>query len=109
MPICTDLHLGLFVLIYLLMKMPFGKYKNQRITEIDTSYLTWLLNNTNLEYNLKRYIMNYLESLENSFVDPNAEAIKKIYYQLSKKYHPDMGGSNEAMKAINEFYNLLKK
>jgi len=92
------------------MKMPFGKYKDKNITDIDTSYLNWLLNNTTrLDYNLKRYIMNYLESLENSFVDVNAEAIKKIYYQLSKKYHPDMGGSNEAMKAINEFYNLLKK
>jgi hypothetical protein len=92
------------------MKMPFGKYKNQNITDIDTSYLNWLLDNSsNLDYYLKRFIQNHLESLENSFVDVNAEAIKKIYYQLSKKYHPDMGGSNEAMKAINEFYNLLKK
>jgi uncharacterized protein (DUF3820 family) len=28
------------------MKMPFGKYKDKNITEIDTSYLNWLLNNT---------------------------------------------------------------
>jgi len=30
---------------------------------------------------------------------------KKVYWQLAKENHPDRGGSNEAMKALNEAFN----
>ena len=37
------------------------------------------------------------------------EDLKKQYRELAFKYHPDRGGSNEAMKAVNNEYDELFK
>lgn len=31
------------------MKMPFGKYKDQELDDLPTSYLTWLLSSTDID------------------------------------------------------------
>lgn len=41
--------------------------------------------------------------------DPLLRMIKKSYYQLSQKYHPDKIGDNEQSRLINEAYELLEK
>jgi curved DNA-binding protein CbpA len=35
------------------------------------------------------------------------EQLKKTYRKLAQKFHPDAGGSDEAMKAINAEYTVL--
>lgn len=35
------------------------------------------------------------------------EEIKRAYYKLAHKYHPDKGGDKEKMKEINEAYQIL--
>lgn len=37
----------------------------------------------------------------------SAEQLKKLYLALSKKNHPDLGGSEKAMKEINTAYDVL--
>jgi curved DNA-binding protein CbpA len=37
----------------------------------------------------------------------NIGELRTEYYNLAKKYHPDMGGTDEAMKAINNEYEKL--
>lgn len=37
------------------------------------------------------------------------EQLKKQYRQLAKKHHPDAGGNNEIMQAINAEYQLCEK
>ena len=54
--------------------------------------------------------MNYSESLNlfgftGTFTEEN---LRKKYLELSKKYHPDMGGSDEMMKKVNAAYVALK-
>lgn len=44
------------------MKMPFGKYKDKEISDINTGYLDWLYNNTNLKGELKKEIENELDN-----------------------------------------------
>lgn len=36
------------------------------------------------------------------------EDLKKQFKKLAKQYHPDLGGSDEAMKEINAEYEMLK-
>ena len=46
----------------------------------------------------------------NYFSNPQTlEDLKKQYRELAFKYHPDRGGSNEAMKAVNNEYDKLFK
>jgi curved DNA-binding protein CbpA len=35
------------------------------------------------------------------------EELKKLYRKLATEYHPDAGGTDEAMKAVNAEYSLL--
>ena len=53
-------------------------------------------------------IMNYYEILEIS-KNSNTKSIKKHYYQLSKKYHPDKnnGISDDKFKELSEAYSTL--
>ena len=35
--------------------------------------------------------------------------IERAYKQKAKKHHPDLGGDEDAMRALNEAYALLKR
>jgi len=49
------------------------------------------------------------EALEFMDIPPlsNIKDIKRQYKKLSKKYHPDIVGSNEMIHKLNESYNIL--
>ena len=37
------------------------------------------------------------------------EEIEKAYRSKAKVHHPDLGGDEDAMRALNEAYNYIKK
>lgn len=44
-------------------------------------------------------------------VSPTAplEEIERAYRRKAKVHHPDLGGDEDAMRALNEAYNLIKR
>lgn len=92
--------------------MPFGKYSGLDLAELPTSYLSWLLS-IDLREPLKsevraEYRSRYYEEPERALSTLDADAIKAIYRQMAFKWHPDQGGTKEAMQAVNEFYEALQ-
>lgn len=93
--------------------MPFGKYKGMHVDEIPVEYLHWLWNNVSLFDPLKSVVHYLLFGFDMPTVNtvndiPETDEISRIYKQLAMKWHPDRGGTKEAMQAINEFREMLK-
>jgi len=89
--------------------MPFGKYRGFPIEDIPESYLKWLWSNVQLEEPLRSAIAAALKHVGKLPDVIRPEIVRDIYRRLSKKWHPDVGGSVEAMQAINDFYDALKE
>lgn len=90
------------------MKFPFGKFKGTSIKYIETSYLVYALENFDVKDDLYDAIKTEIASRFS--INPTIvkiDNLKSVYLTMAKKYHPDKGGSNAAMQAINEFYQLL--
>ena len=92
--------------------MPFGKYSGLDLADLPTSYLSWLLS-IDLREPLKSEVRaecrsRYYEEPERALSTLDADAIKAIYRQMAFKWHPDRGGTKEAMQAVNEFYEALQ-
>jgi uncharacterized protein (DUF3820 family) len=101
-------------------RMPFGKYKGIEIPELPSNYLLYALETFDLPEELTMVLTTTLYDrlvslpncgvyFENIVLKVGIEEhkIKAAYKALTLKYHPDKGGSHEAMQAINEFRDLL--
>lgn len=89
----------------------FGKFKDYPVDEVPSSYLLWCIDNEVVkDPDLAEAIREEFATRYGLYqtVEITSPLAKSIYYKLCKKYHPDHGGNGEAMKAINEFYDLLK-
>ncbi len=91
------------------MQMPFGKYRGWPLEEIETQYLEWLSTHCELRGPLKIAVSMALAKRIETYPVPAESQIKKVYRELSLKYHPDRGGNTIAQQAINEFYSCLTK
>jgi len=100
--------------------MPWGKHKGQELRDIPQDYLLWVLRKADkCDPYLKRAIEQRL-----GFVDPpppppptqtttNGVTVEQIirawHRAMTKKYHPDRGGTHEQMLVVNEGAELLRK
>jgi hypothetical protein len=89
------------------MRMPFGKHKGCPVHSLPEDYLSWLWENVELREPLRSAVWEALEGREPEFL-PHPQTVKSVYRRLAAKWHPDVGGSTEAMAALNEFYEELK-
>ena len=96
--------------------MPFGKHKGTPIDQVPLSYIEWLLEKDNvdgwlrseLEESRRKQLGGPFDEFRHEFEDDlQSRKIRKIYLELSKKWHPDEGGSHEAMAALNMFHEKL--
>ena len=91
------------------MRMPFGKHRGFLIEDIPESYLKWLWSNVPLEEPLRSAVATALEHVGKLPDVIRPDIVRDIYRRLSKKWHPDVGGSVTAMQAINDFYDAIKE
>jgi uncharacterized protein (DUF3820 family) len=94
------------------MEMPFGKHKGTKLEDIPKHYLLWVLDHCVFKSpTLKGEIEKILglEVAPTHGPRPSVEDLKPVYRRMASKYHPDRGGSTEAMVAVNEFWDEISK
>lgn len=113
------------------MLMPFGKYRGEELEDIPEDYLRWLLHNVKLRDPRLRAEVEELvgEDAPEFFPEESgwtkratgsgttqappappvdalhtelADAVNAWWRKSARLFHPDRGGSDELMKAINE-------
>src|SRR5437868_2341388 len=99
--------------------MPFGRYKGVLLEDIPTSYLRWLLDEVDLRPFLReaveREIRFRAEECPDRPSDPApvpatwSSIIRQWHREMALRFHPDRGGSPEAMGAINHAVGRLKE
>ncbi len=77
------------------------------MAELPEAYLRWLWDTVDLREPLLGAVTEALE-VYSCHVPARIEDARTIYHDLAKKWHPDAGGTKEAMQAVNEFYERLK-
>jgi hypothetical protein len=105
-------------------RMPWGKHEGKRLEDVPLSYLRWVLRECdNIPLDLRRAIRDVVEEAEDSGTDARGPwqaqsagppinwqgTIREWYRSLALDFHPDRGGSVEAMRAINEAHDRLRK
>jgi hypothetical protein len=95
------------------MEMPFGKHRGRPIEDIPTGYLQWLLTISVLP-DLQYAVEEELSARKVGTRKPPPTALTTPvvagwYRRLSMRFHPDHGGSKEAMQAINAARELLEE
>jgi uncharacterized protein (DUF3820 family) len=107
---------------YTAVEMPFGKHRGQEVEELPTSYLRWCLDNLGwMNDDLREEMEEVLSHREGASlaganyprvsapaVNVTLEAITQVYRELTLRWHPDRGGSAEAMAALNAFMERIR-
>lgn len=90
-------------------KFPFGKYKGYDLNDLPTTYIVYALEEFDLPdeliFDLKVILALRLDMTGSNEI--NALKVRGAYRKLTKKFHPDKGGSQESFIALTEFYKLL--
>lgn len=105
-----------------MFRMPFGKWKGHLLSEIPDDYLWWVITNCdNIAAELRAAIVSRLNeppgpSTKDKPPPPGAitedklsHTIRTWFRSMCKRFHPDCGGSAEAMKTLNAAHEELKK
>jgi hypothetical protein len=100
--------------------MPFGKYKGWPLWDVPGDYLLWVLREcARLRPGLRLDIQAELRSRvaaagpetppPGNTLALTSALIRTWHREMVLRYHPDRGGSHEAMQAINDAHDRLKE
>jgi putative quorum-sensing-regulated virulence factor len=86
----------------------FGKYAKTPLADVPEGYLLWLLDQ---QGKLCETIQEELARRERA-AEASMSWIERIisvgYRELSKRHHPDAGGTNAEMQGVNSAYEVLR-
>src|SRR5262249_41156331 len=97
-----------------------AEYKGSPLFDVPSDYLAWCLRECrNLRAGLREAIVRELANrAQDTMTCPESPAsslphlaskLQQVYRQMALRHHPDRGGFNEVMQAINEFHDRLQK
>jgi hypothetical protein len=112
--------------------MPFGKYKGDRLSELPLGYLAWLIENVQLYGGLDADVRaeiarrvapdggggDYEAGYRDGFRDGRRkgrgrgswrEAVNRWFRRLALEHHPDRGGGEGVMAALNDAKGRLEE
>ena len=95
------------------MILRFGKFKGWHVEEVPLSYLAWIFESLTGKPEIREAALDEIRrrvSVYELGTKPlSMERVKRVYRTLAMEFHPDRGGTKEAMQAVNEFYEELKQ
>jgi hypothetical protein len=100
-------------------RFDFGKHRGRLVKDVPDGYLRWCLRECEcLDPSLRRAVTAELRRRDGSAppAGPSDGAVADLpavirtwHRTLVMRWHPDRGGSKEAMQAINDAHDLLQK
>jgi hypothetical protein len=98
--------------------MPWGKHRGKELSEVPECYCRWALENaSSLDGPLREAIRQRLGLLPQQqqsdqtaqLVETVRTALRDIHRAMALRFHPDRGGSTQAMAAINHMNDCLQE
>jgi hypothetical protein len=100
--------------------MPFGKFKGRLLSELPDGYLLWLLDLPDLNPWLRRALEIEMARRDDGPRPPGRQEgvialadlrplVKRWFGELSLRWHPDRGGTQETMQAVNQAHDRLRE
>jgi hypothetical protein len=86
----------------------FGKYKGYKLSEVpDDDYLHWYVETLKKDLRIYQDEIDRREALKEASMPWAEKIIRTGYRVLTKEHHPDKGGNNADMQAINGSHEVL--
>jgi Putative quorum-sensing-regulated virulence factor len=106
-------------------RMPFGRHKGRPISALPTGYLCWLTTLEDLKWHLREAVEAELRRRPDAVerdddgrrrppprppaLPPWEPVVRAWQREMTLLFHPDKGGSHEAMQAVNAGADKLRK
>ena len=101
-------------------RMPFGRYKGRLLSELPDSYLWWLLALPDLSSWLRRALESEADRRDVGAQSQEHQVgvialadlrgvITTWFREMSRRWHPDHGGTHESGQAINAAHDRLRE
>ncbi len=91
---------------------PFGKYKGFDLYELPITYVVYALESFSLPDELRLDLQNILAEKLDLPLNTNSQTIGErtilsVHKKMALLFHPDRGGDDNSMKAINAYKDAL--